>query len=130
MSEGSFFVDSVGLTVGAIIALTGAEPRDGAALSRPINDLAPLDRAGIADLSFIAESKYADVLAATRAGAVLTTERFAALAPAGVAVLRLPKPYEAFIAVARNFYPEALRPTSLFGTVGISPSANVHPSRR
>jgi UDP-3-O-[3-hydroxymyristoyl] glucosamine N-acyltransferase len=130
MSEGSFFIDSVGLTVGAIIALTGAKPREGADLSRPINDLAPLDRAGIADLSFIAESKYADVLATTKAGAVLTTERFAALAPDGVAVLRLPKPYEAFIAVARNFYPDALRPTSLFGTIGIAPGASVHPTAR
>ena len=92
MSEGSFFIDLVGLTVGAIIALTGAEPRDGADLSRPINDLAPLDRAGIARPEFhLANSNMPTLLAATKAGAVLTTERFAALAPAGVAVLRLPQ---------------------------------------
>ncbi|HEY0330185.1 MAG TPA: UDP-3-O-(3-hydroxymyristoyl)glucosamine N-acyltransferase [Rhodopseudomonas sp.] len=130
MSESGFFVDSVGLSVGDIVALTGAEPRDGTDLARSISDLAPLDRAGIADLSFIAETKYAGVLAQTRAGAVLTSERFAELAPANVAVLRIAKPYEAFVAVARRLYPSALRPTSLFGSIGVAPGAIVHPSAK
>jgi UDP-3-O-[3-hydroxymyristoyl] glucosamine N-acyltransferase len=38
------------------------------------------------------------------------------------------KPYDAFVAVARKIYSGALRPASLFGTVGVSPGALVHPS--
>jgi UDP-3-O-[3-hydroxymyristoyl] glucosamine N-acyltransferase len=33
---------------------------------------------------------------------------------------------DAFVAVARQIYGGALRPASLFGTVGVSPGAMVH----
>ena len=59
---------------------------------------------------------------------MLTTERFARHAPEGVAVLRARKPYDAFVAVARRMYSGALRPASMFDTVGVSPGAMVHPS--
>ena len=48
--------------------------------------------------------------------------------PKGVAVLRVRKPYDAFVAVARQIYSGALRPASMFGTVGVSPGAMVHPT--
>jgi UDP-3-O-[3-hydroxymyristoyl] glucosamine N-acyltransferase len=59
---------------------------------------------------------------------VLTTERFARQAPDGVTVLRVRKPYDAFVAVARKIYRGALRPVSAFGTQGIAAGASVHPS--
>ena len=42
--------------------------------------------------------------------------------------MRIRKPYDAFVAVARKIYSGALRPASVFGTVGVSPGAMVHPS--
>ena len=59
---------------------------------------------------------------------MLTNESFTRHAPEGVTVLRIRKPYDAFVAVARKLYGEALRPTSVFATVGVSPGAMVHPS--
>jgi UDP-3-O-[3-hydroxymyristoyl] glucosamine N-acyltransferase len=126
----SFFAASTPLSVAEIVELTGAEPCDGADLSRLLTDIAPVDLASADDLSFVADAKFADALASTKAGAVLTTERFAGKAPTGVAVLRVRKPYDAFIAVARKLYPDSLRPTSVFGTVGIAPGAIVHASAK
>jgi UDP-3-O-[3-hydroxymyristoyl] glucosamine N-acyltransferase len=130
VTEFGFFARAAALSVAEIVALTGAEPCEGADLSRRLTGIAPIDHAGAEDLTFVSEAKFADLLKSTRAGAVLTSERFATHAPEGVAVLRVRKPYDAFVAVARRIYQGALRPTSVFGTVGVSPGAMVHPSAK
>ena len=130
MTEFSFFARAADFSVAEIAALTGAEPCEGADLSRRLTGIAPVDQAGADDLSFVAEAKFAAALKSTRAGAVLTSERFAPHAPSSVAVLRVRKPYDAFVAVARQIYPGALRPTSAFGTHGIAAGATVHSSAR
>jgi UDP-3-O-[3-hydroxymyristoyl] glucosamine N-acyltransferase len=108
--------------------LTGAEPYAGADLSRHLTGIAPVDGAEPTDLTFVKDAKFARALAATKAGAVLTSERFARQAPGHVAVLCVDKPYDAFVAVARQLYRRALRPTSSFGTAGIAPNAAIHPT--
>jgi UDP-3-O-[3-hydroxymyristoyl] glucosamine N-acyltransferase len=128
VTEFSFFSRAAGLSVAEIASLTGAEPCVGADLSRRLTGIAPLECAGAADLAFVKEAKFAHALAATEAGAVLTSERFVGHAPDRVAVLRVRKPYDAFVAVAREIYRGALRPTSVFGNNGVSPHAAVHPS--
>jgi UDP-3-O-[3-hydroxymyristoyl] glucosamine N-acyltransferase len=128
VTEFSFFERAANLSVAEIASLTGAEPCEGADLSRRLTGIAPVDRAGAGDLTFVADAKFAAALASTKAGAVLTSERFARQAPDGVAVLRLRNPYDAFVSVARKIYCGALRPTSVFGTSGIAPGAMVHPT--
>ena len=116
------------MSVAEIASLTGASPCAGADLSRRLTSIAPIDCAGANDLAFVNEAKFVEALATTGAGAVLTSEKFARHAPAGVAVLSARKPYDAFVTVARHLYPSALRPTSAFGTQGVSPNAVVHPT--
>jgi UDP-3-O-[3-hydroxymyristoyl] glucosamine N-acyltransferase len=128
VTEFSFFPRPAILSVADIIALTGAEPCEGTDLARRVANIAPIDQAGADDLSFVSETKFVTRLQATRAGTVLTSERLAHHAPKGVAVLRARKPYDAFVAVARRLYGGALRPTSVFATVGVSSSAVVHAS--
>jgi UDP-3-O-[3-hydroxymyristoyl] glucosamine N-acyltransferase len=123
----SFFNNASSMTVAEIASLTGATPRGGAELSRRINNIAPIDRAGPEDLTFLENAKFFGDLAATKAGAVLTTEHFARQAPAGITILHTPKPYDAFVEVARKFFAGALRPVSVFDTVGVAPGASVHP---
>jgi len=130
MKGTDFFTDATPLSVGEIVAISGAEAPAGTDLSRILTDVAPIDLAGPDDLTFVADSKFAAQLAACKAGAVLTTGRFAGQVPAGVVVLQARKPYEAFVAVARKLYPSSLRPTSVFGTVGVAPGAIVHPSAK
>jgi UDP-3-O-[3-hydroxymyristoyl] glucosamine N-acyltransferase len=128
VTEFSFFARAANLSVAEIAALTGADPCEGADLSRRLTGIAPVDRAGADDLTFVAETKFAAALKSTRAGAVLTSERFVRHAPSSAAVLRVHKPYDAFVAVVREIYRGALRPTSVFGTIGVAPTAIVHSS--
>jgi UDP-3-O-[3-hydroxymyristoyl] glucosamine N-acyltransferase len=130
MIEPFYFEPMRKLTVGDIVRLTGAEVRDETALDRPIHDIAPLDRAGPHDLTFLDNRKYADQLAATRAGACLLTPRFEKSAPKGLAVLHARNPYRAFVIVMRELYPDAMRPSSLFDASGVAPGTFVHPSAR
>ena len=48
-------------------------------------------------LAFFDNLKYADQLAATKAGACLVSPRFEAQVPAHVAVLRAAQPFRAFV---------------------------------
>jgi len=126
-----FFPANKGLTIGEIVALTHAEPRAGMPLDRRVSDVAPLDTAGIGDISYLDNARHLGDLATTRAGACLLTPRFqAAAAPDALAVLVTDEPYRAFVAVARALFPAALRPSSLFGVDGRTAAAQVHPSAR
>jgi UDP-3-O-[3-hydroxymyristoyl] glucosamine N-acyltransferase len=128
VTQFSFFPRAANLSVADIVALTGAEPCEGADPARRVTNIAPIDQDGASDLSFVSETKFVASFKSTQAGAVLTRESFARHAPKGVAVLRVRKPYDAFVKVARKLYGEALRPTSVFATAGVSPGAMVHPS--
>ena len=130
MTEPLFFKPVRSLRVREIAQLTGAEPRAGARLDYPISNVAPLDRAGPHDLTFLDNTKYADQLVATRAGVCLMTPRFEKLAPGRMIVLRSRDPYRAFVTVIRSLFTEALRPSSLFDAKGTAPGAFVHASAR
>jgi UDP-3-O-[3-hydroxymyristoyl] glucosamine N-acyltransferase len=130
MTEPLFFKRPQGLTAGEIAALVGAEPQAGAKLDRRISDIAPLDRAGPAHLSFIDNARLAGELRATGAGICLVQRRFAAAAPASATVLVAAQPYRAFVTVARALFPEALLPSSLSEAGGIDPGASVDPTAR
>jgi UDP-3-O-[3-hydroxymyristoyl] glucosamine N-acyltransferase len=130
MTEPVFFKRAAGLTVAEIGSLTGAQPRPGARLDLRIGDIAPLDRAGPADLSFLDGVRYADHLSTTRAGACLMAERFAERAPSRLTVLTIREPYRAFVMAARALFPDALRPSTLFAADGVASGAFVHPSAR
>src|SRR5579859_3154719 len=92
-NEFSFFSSSARLSVAEIAALTGAEPCGRADLSRCLSGIAPVDQAGADDLTFVADAKFAGALESTKAGAVLTSERFARRVPEGVAVLKTRQPH-------------------------------------
>jgi UDP-3-O-[3-hydroxymyristoyl] glucosamine N-acyltransferase len=116
------------LTVGEIASLTGAVAREGTVLSHRITNIAPIDQAGPTDLTFIDNPKFAAALAITKAGAVLTTERFASHVPPHVNLLRTREPYRAFVLAAREFHRDRLRPASPYEADRVMPGAHVHPS--
>jgi UDP-3-O-[3-hydroxymyristoyl] glucosamine N-acyltransferase len=130
VTDATFFKAQTSLTVAEIATLTGATPRPGAALERRITNVAPIDAAGPQDLTFLDNVKFADALASTRAGAILTSARYEARAPAALTVLCAPEPYPAFVRVMREFYRDALRPASPYQSEGIAAGATVHPTAR
>jgi len=130
MTEPHFFKAKKGLTIGEIAALTGATLRNEGAADRVITNVAPLDRAGPRDLSFLEKGQYADAAAKTRAGACLVSARLAARVPEHVVALQVRDAFRAYVTVSRALFADALRPSSLFEAQGVSPSATIHPTAR
>ena len=130
MTEPRFFRLPVPLPVSEIASLTGAVLLADEHAGRLISGVAPLDEAGPNDLVFLDNPRYVDDLAACHAGACLVAAKFAGRVPAGVAVLVTPEPYRAAAIVSARFYPEAMRPGSLFGVEGLYPGSTVHPQAR
>ena len=130
MEQPTFFEQPPVSTLADIAALTGAYLVDASRGSQQVRGLASLDEAGPQHLTFFDNLKYADQLAATKAGACLVSARFEASVPAHVAVLRANQPFRDFVKVARKFHNDALRPQSWFGVSGIAPSAIIDPSAR
>ena len=130
MAELLFFERPAGLTLAEIVSLTGATARAGAPLDRRITNIAALDQAGPSDLAFLDRPRFVDDLRATRAGICLLAARFVQHAPPDVGVLISAQPYRAFVEVTRRLFPGALRPSSLFDAIGVTPGALVHPAAR
>jgi UDP-3-O-[3-hydroxymyristoyl] glucosamine N-acyltransferase len=130
MTEPKFFKAKTGLTIGEIAALTGATLRTEGASDRLITGVAPLDRAGPHDLSFLEKGQYVDAAARTRAGACLVSARLIDRVPAHIVTLQVRDPFRAYVTISRALFPDALRPASLFEAQGSSPSAFIHPSAR
>ncbi len=96
-----------------------------------IEGLSALESAGPNDLAYMDNPKYVAALEATRAGAVLVSQRFAGRVPESAAALITPYPYHLFAKALQFAYPSAMRPTSMFGAgAGIAPGAFVHPSAK
>jgi UDP-3-O-[3-hydroxymyristoyl] glucosamine N-acyltransferase len=129
MSEPVFLRYSRGLTLGEVTALTGAAPPPVSARARRIVNIAALDRAGPGDLSFFDNKSYATAAAASHAGACLTTAALAKDLPARVVALIVREPYRAFVTTARELFPHALRPSSLY-EAGEVAGAFVHRTAR
>jgi len=129
MSEPVFLRQSAGLTLDEIATLTGAEIASRSKRPSHIVNIAPLDRAGPRDLTFLESRNFAAQAAATHAGACLTTAALAKELPPRVSVLTAREPYRAFVAAARELFPHALVPSSL-AKRGESAGAHVNSSAR
>ncbi|MDP2354642.1 MAG: UDP-3-O-(3-hydroxymyristoyl)glucosamine N-acyltransferase [Beijerinckiaceae bacterium] len=130
MTEPVFFRREMAPTLGDIVEWTGAKAPDGADLSQPIIELAPLDQGRPGALVFLDNPKYSDQVATTRATACLMSARYVAKAAPGLVTLVTPEPYRAFALVSGRMFPTAMRPQSVFGATGVSPGSFVHPEAR
>jgi UDP-3-O-[3-hydroxymyristoyl] glucosamine N-acyltransferase len=128
MAQPTFFEQPPASTLAEIAALAKARLVDPSRGGQKVRGLASLDEAGPMHLTFFDNLKYADQLAATKAGACLVSERFEVNIPAHVAVLRASQPFREFVTIARELYRDALRPQSWFGNAGIAASAIIDPS--
>jgi len=129
MTEPLFLRQSQGLTLDEIVALTGATLAAPAPHARRIDNIGPLDRAGPCDIGFLETKFFADAAAITHAGACFTTPALASTLPSRVAALVVKEPYRAFVRVARELFPQSLRPSSFYAPGDFS-RAHVHETAR
>ena len=123
MADSRFFRRAGSVALSEIASLTGAAvtsadnaPPDA---GRVFSDVAPLDRAGADDISFLDNTKYVDAFAQSKAGACFVRPKFTSRAPKGMALLVTDEPYYAYALTAQKLYPEPEV------TPGISPQAVV-----
>jgi UDP-3-O-[3-hydroxymyristoyl] glucosamine N-acyltransferase len=93
---------------------------------RTIVGLAPLERAGPTDLTFLADKKYLPQLAHTRAGAVILSLEYAPGCP--VDYLHSTDPYLAYARASRLFCQAPLPPPGVHDSAVVSPDAQVDAS--
>lgn len=129
MTDPVFFTPAEAMTVASVAAFLKVELAL-AGGDRPLKGVAALADAGPADLTFLDNPKYAGQLATTRAAACLVTARHRGDVPAGTIAIVVTHPHTAFVSITRKMFPLALKPQSMFGSVGVSPGAVVHPSAR
>ena len=130
MSEPTFFADHTTLSLGAIAEAAGVSVPVDADPEMRITAAAALENAGPRDLAYMDNSKYVAALEATRAGLCLVSPRFASRVPATTVSLVLRDPYRVYAQMLGRLHPEALRPGSQFGALGIAPGAHIHPNAR
>jgi UDP-3-O-[3-hydroxymyristoyl] glucosamine N-acyltransferase len=104
-----FFRAAGPFTLGALAALADAR-LEGGDPDALIADVAPLDRAGRDQLTFLDNPKYLAQAAATRAAACLVRPEHVDRLPPAVAKLVTAEPYHAYARVAAALHPEAAAP--------------------
>lgn len=124
MADNRFFHNAGALSVEDITALTGAVVDASRAQNahNSFTNVAPLDRAGAADVSFLDNIKYTETFAASKAGACFVRPKFASRAPAGMVLFVTEEPYYCYALTARRFYPD------ITFTPAISPQAHISTS--
>ncbi len=117
MPDSRFYEDLGSASVDDLLSLTGATLAagsvDGAAM---VASVAPLARAGPADVSFFSDARYLDALKTTRAGACFLSPAQAEFAPSGCAVLLTTEPQIAYAKAANRLHRPRLMPAD-FGQV-------------
>ena len=118
MADPRFFARSGPFSLRALAGIAGAEIADDAGADAVFEDVAPLDAAGPATVSFLDNRRYVGQFTTSAAGACLVHPDLAARAPAGMALLVTREPYRGYARVAQAFYPDVV------------PGAGVDPTAR
>lgn len=124
MADPRFFAVAGPLSLARLAEVSGAGLEAGADPAVEFFDVAPLDRAGPRDVSFLDNRKYADAFSTSQAGACVVSPDLVERAPAGMALLVSRDPYRAYARIAQAFYP--LPPPE----PGVASSATVDPSAK
>jgi len=125
MADPRFFSNAGPFEIGRLAEIGEAELSDGTDPGRVICDVAPLDRAGPTDLSFLENRRYAAEFEVSGAGACVVAPAFVKRAPEGMALLVSAKPYRSYALMAQAFYPPAVAVAGVHPTALIDPAASV-----
>ncbi len=131
MPDPRFFKNSSPKALGELAALSGAELARETGRDMRIEDVAPLDTAGPAHISFLDNIRYRPRFERTQAGACIVSKKMVPHAPDGTHVLISSNPYKSYALVAQAFYPHLLCPYETPPASGkgmISENAHIHPA--
>src|SRR5882762_4277224 len=122
MTDPRFFRRSGPFSLAEIVQRIGAEPVDDESGRLMVHDIAALEAAGPHEVTVFNDARYRSALAASRAGAIVTSRDLARQASNGNRLLIAAEPRLAYAQIGHLFYPApALDP-------GIAASADIHPT--
>jgi UDP-3-O-[3-hydroxymyristoyl] glucosamine N-acyltransferase len=125
MPDPRFFRAAGPFPLEELAKIAGAELGAGADSAALMSDVAPLDRAGPADVAFLDDVRYLPQLRGTRAGACLLRRAVAGEAPDGLAMLLTEEPQRGYARIAEAFYPQTTGPSAIHPSAVIEPSARI-----
>jgi UDP-3-O-[3-hydroxymyristoyl] glucosamine N-acyltransferase len=125
MADSRFFIRSSAKDMRSLAALSGAVLGDEACGDYIIEDVAPLDRAGAHEISFLDNPKYTDAFRASHAAACIVKERYRVDAPVGMRLLVSEDPYRTYALIAQYFYPYVALDSSISSHAHIDASAHI-----
>ena len=99
------------------------EPANEEVLAQSVQDVAPLDRAGTHDLSFLDNAKYIETFHQSKAGYCLIRPKQAEGAPSGMVLLLTPDPYRCYALLAQAFYPRKVSEGMIHARATVDESA-------
>ena len=115
------------MSLARIAELCGCAVPDGSDPLRTFSGIGPLDKAGPEAVTFLDNVQYIGQAADTQAGLCIVGGRHAEKINAATIKLIVKEPYRSFAKVAAAFFPQSMRPQSLFGATGVSQGAFIHP---
>jgi UDP-3-O-[3-hydroxymyristoyl] glucosamine N-acyltransferase len=95
---------------------------------RKISNLAKIEDAGSADLSFIANPKYVQYLSNTKAGVVIIEKDLEVSASEATSYIKVKDPYLSFTRLMKLYSSQKHVESGVHETAVIHPTASVHPS--
>ncbi|MGB0682816.1 MAG: UDP-3-O-(3-hydroxymyristoyl)glucosamine N-acyltransferase [Magnetovibrionaceae bacterium] len=125
MADERFFAKAGPFTLAELAELTGADIHGEADPARSFGDVAPLDKAGPSDFSFLDNPKYKPSFKVSEAGGCVVRPQMVEHAPDGIALLVTKDPYHAYARIAEAFHPTLLPPAMISGAAHIAESAQL-----
>lgn len=127
MPDPDFFPIAETPTASEIAAWTGGTVVEGGDPDQRVTGVAPLERAGPGDLSFLDNPRYRAALEATKASVCLVATDVNATPPDSVTVIAVADPYSAYADVLRRLFPTAGGNAFYDRVDAVSAHAAIHP---
>ena len=125
MADRRFFTLAGPFQLGQLAEMTGSTLSDTTRAGMIISDVATLDTADKACLTFLDNKKYMDLFKQTKAGACFVRPELAQFAPAETVCLMNKNPYKAYAIAAQAFYPQPVQKAYRSPTAAINGTATM-----
>lgn len=125
MADPRFFTRNHSKSLAELADIGKARLHDTQHADYVIDDVAPLDRAGDHEISFLDNPKYTGLFQQSKASACIIKEKYVGDAPAGVKLLISDDPYRSYALIAQYFYPYVPLVSDISPHAHIDPTATI-----
>lgn len=122
MADPRFFNKADPQSLETLAQIAGGVLGGSSSPSLMIDDVSPLDKAGVGHISFLDNPRYKDSFLQSKASACIVAEALVEFTPLGMSLIISKNPYKSYALVAQSFYP------AQYPAADISVAAHINPS--